>query len=165
MLRTLHSGWRLSSCKIALREVRRISIVWQSRRQASTHILYEASLVVLVGQRCTHSDSLPSQVLPLLVLPMTSAFDNRKSRSICAAQKCVSCGLVCTLPVTTLVVRHCSLSSFFFFWKGSSLLLRSACTLQKGNTGCAVLSSFFVVEGAYIQQGRFFFPPWGITAD
>jgi hypothetical protein len=25
----------------------------------------------------------------------------------------------------------------FFFWKGSSLLLRSVCALQKGNTGCA----------------------------
>jgi hypothetical protein len=25
----------------------------------------------------------------------------------------------------------------FFFWKGNSLLLRSVCALQKGNTGCA----------------------------
>jgi hypothetical protein len=38
---------------------------------------------------------------------------------------------------------------FFFFWKGSSLLLRSACTLQKGNTRV-----FFLVEEAYTQQGR-----------
>jgi hypothetical protein len=43
---------------------------------------------------------------------------------------------------------------FFFFWKSSSLLLRSACALQKGNTGCAPFIAFCCGGGLYAAKAQ-----------
>jgi hypothetical protein len=52
-----------------------------------------------------------------------------------------------------------------FFWKGSSLLSRSACALQKGNTGCApkgglAIYRFLLRPPGWSWEGQAACGPW-----